>query len=417
MEKVATRGVISWALYDWANSAFATTIMAGFFPLFFKKYWSGDLSAVESTYYLGLINSLSSFALALASPALGAIADEGSLRKKFLLAFSALGILASASLGGIEAGAWQTAAWVYSLALIGFTGANTFYDALLVQVTEEKLFDRVSALGYGLGYLGGGLLFALNVWMYSKPEMFGLNDGATAIKASFVSVAVWWGLFSIPLFLWVRERRSGHGTPLRRAARQGFHSLWCNLKEIRKRRPLLLFLFAYLFYIDAVNTIIKMAVDYGMSVGLEAGDLIKALLMVQFIGFPAAIAFGFLGEKMGPKVGIWICLATYAVVTTFAFQITSGTEFFIMAAVIGLVQGGIQSLSRSYYARLVPPNEAAQYFGFFNMLGKFSAILGPLFIGLVALGTGSSRASILVLLLFFLVGGILLAMSHQEDTL
>jgi UMF1 family MFS transporter len=412
--KGSSRPIISWAFYDWANSAFATTIMAGFFPLFFKKYWSTDLSVVESTYYLGLINSASSFLLALTSPALGAIADEGSLRKKFLLIFTALGVFSSIGLGFIGHGEWQTAAWIYSIGLIGFAGANTFYDALLVQVCDPKKFDRISAMGYSLGYLGGGILFALNVWMYSSPQTFGFANGAAAIKASFITVGIWWALFSIPLFLWVKEWQGDRARSLTSAARSGFHILLQNIKDLRAHRGLLIFLIAYLFYIDGVNTIVKMAVDYGMSIGLEPSDLIKALLMVQFIGFPSAIGFGYLGEKMGAKLGIWICLIAYAGVTAFAFQMTSATEFYVMAAIIGLVQGGIQSLSRSYYARLVPPAEAAQYFGFFNMLGKFSSILGPLFIGVAALLTGSTRASILVLLLFFLIGGIMLALSHQE---
>lgn len=414
MEESSPRPLISWALYDWANSAFATTVMAGFFPLFFKKYWSPELSVVESTYYLGLINSLTSLLLAALSPALGAIADEGSYRKKFLFFFTLLGILATGLLSTLGTGEWQQAAWIYSLALLGFTGANTFYDALLVQVSKPQDFDKVSAAGYALGYLGGGLLFAVNVWMYTSPATFGLENGVAAIKVSFLTVAIWWLVFSMPIFLWTPEGKSKRQTSLKKAALSGIKIFKETLFALKSHKGILYFLAGYFFYIDGVNTIIKMAVDYGISLGLAPTDLIKALLLVQFIGFPSAIAFGYLGNRVGAKLGIWVCLIVYAGVTTFAYQMSSATEFYAMAAIIGVVQGGIQSLSRSYYARLIPKEQSAQYFGFFNMLGKFSSILGPLLMGLVALLTNNTRASILILLVFFLSGGILLALSHQE---
>ena len=414
VEESSSRPLIGWVLYDWANSAFATTVMAGFFPLFFKQYWSPQLSVVESTYYLGLINSLTSFLLAALSPALGAIADVGSFRKRFLFCFTLLGVASTASLSTLGAGEWVLAAWYYSLALLGFIGANTFYDALIMQVCRPKDYDKVSAFGYAMGYLGGGLLFALNVWMYSSPQTFGLSDGIAAVKFSFLTVAIWWIVFAIPIFKWTPESQSPHRISLLKATQKGIRSFMQTLSDLRQHPGILYFLVGYIFYIDGVNTIIKMSVDYGMSIGLAPSDLIKALLLVQFVGFPSAIAFGFLGAKWGAKLGIWICLVAYAGVTAFAYQMSSASEFYLLAIVIGLVQGGIQSLSRSYYARLVPPHQSAEYFGFFNMLGKFSSILGPLLMGAVALLTSSSRTSILVLLLFFLIGGILLAMSHQE---
>lgn len=395
----------SWALYDWANSAFATTVMAGFFPLFFKKYWSGDMSVVESTYQLGLVNSLSSFALALISPALGAIADQGAWRKKFLLLFTLIGVVGSVALGFINQGEWQLAIAAFACGLVGFTGVMPFYDALLVQVAPANRLDRVSALGYSMGYLGGGLLFSLNVAMYLSPQTFGIADGAAAIKFSFVSVGVWWLLFSLPLFLYVPEWPAREKAKWSAVVRHGFHSFVQQTRDLRRHKPLFYFLLGFLFYNDAVNTIIKMAVDYGMSVGIESSDLIKALLMVQFIGFPSAIAFGYLAEKTSPERGIWICLLVYLGVTVYASQLSTAGEFFALAATIGVVQGGIQALSRSYYARLVTPEQSAQYFGFFNMIGKFSSVLGPLLVGWVGLQVNNSRAGILVLSLFFLLGG------------
>ncbi len=402
------RRILSWALYDWANSAFTTTVMAAFFPLFFKKYWAGDLSATESTSILAYSNSLASFLLAISSPVFGAIADEGSFRKKLLGFFTLLGALSSVGLAFVNKGEWLQAAWLYSLGVFGFTAALTFYDALLVQITNPKELDKVSALGYSLGYLGGGLLLAVNVWMYFK-------YGANGIKASFFTVGVWWLVFSLPLFLFVPEMRTSRKIPWLKAISRGFSSLHEHLLSARKEKALLFFLLGYFFYIDGVNTIVKLAVDYGLAIGLEAGDLIKAILMVQFVGFPSAIAFGYLGDKIGPVRGIWICLITYLAVTILAYSLDSSTEFFILAAMIGIVQGGIQSLSRSFYGRLVPPEESAQYFGFFNMVGKFSSILGPLFVGLVGQWTGSSRLGILVLTFFFVTGGWFLSVSQRTQ--
>lgn len=406
----------SWALYDWANSAFATTVMAGFFPLFFKQYWSSGFSVTGSTYLLGLATSFSSFILAAISPALGAIADEGAYRKRFLFGFTAVGVLSCVSLGLVPRGGWMTASIVFAVGNIGFTGALTFYDALLVQIVEPRLFDRTSALGYALGYLGGGLLFALNVVMYLKPQVFGFSDAAAGVKASFISVGLWWAVFSLPIFYLVKESSSGVKIRFRQAFRQGTRSLLEHFHKMRGEKSLLYFLAGYLFYIDAVNTIARMAVDYGMSIGLDASDLIKALLLVQFIGFPSAVFFGYVGDWIGPKRGIWICLVVYFCVTVFAYRLSSGAEFYALAAVIGIVQGGIQSLSRSYFARLVPPDQSAQYFGFFNMIGKFSSVLGPVLIAAVGYWRNDPRSGILVLTLFFLAGGLFLLKSHGSIT-
>ncbi len=404
----------SWAFYDWANSAFATTVLAGFFPLFFKKFWSADVSVTESTYMLGLVNSLANFSLALVSPALGAIADHGAWRKRFLFVFTVLGAAGSMALALVGQGEWLAASLCFTLGLIGFNGGLTFYDALLVQVAGNDRLDRISGLGYSLGYLGGGILFALNVWMYLSPATFGFADGVAAIRFSFVTVGCWWLLFSVPLFVFVPETPPTQRAHWTRMIKEGFSTVIANARSLTRHRALFFFLLGFFFYNDAVNTIIKMAVDYGMSLGLEPSDLIKALLIVQFVGFPAAIGFGFLAEKIGPQRGIWICLGIYLFVTVYAYRLSSSAEFFALAAVIGVVQGGIQALSRSLYARLVTPEESAQYFGFFNMMGKFSSILGPFLVGYVSYATGNSRAGILILSVFFVAGGWLLFKSQRE---
>ena len=268
-------------------------------------------------------------------------------------------------------------------------------------------YDRVSALGYALGYLGGGLLFAVNVLMVVKPQFFGLPDAAAAVRWAFVTVAVWWLVFTIPLMRWVHEqpaREQGAGSALV----AGWHELIHTARRVAGQPGLLWFLVAYWLYIDGVNTVVKMAVDYGMALGLKTTDLLGALLLTQFVAFPAALLFGRIGNRYGARSGILSGLAVYVALTIWAYFLDSTLEFYLMAATLGLVQGGVQSLSRSMYGRLVPEGKSAEYFGFYNMVGKFGTVLGPALMGAVALATGSSRASILALLVLFVGGGVLL---------
>lgn len=402
------RPVVSWAFYDWANSAFATTVMAGFFPLFFKQYWNADVSATESTFRLGLTSGLASLVVALIAPIVGAIADKGGARVKLLLLFTVLGAAMTAALPLVAQGHWVAAAVVYGVASLGFWGGNQFYDSLLVDVSDEPEYDLVSGYGYAMGYLGGGLLFAVNALMVSKPELFGIADAASAVKLSFVTVAIWWLVFTLPILLWVRERRREAALPAGAVVRAGLAELRNTFLHVRGDRALLWFLLAYWFYIDGVNTIIKMAVDYGLALGFAQASLIQALLLVQFVGFPATLAFGWLGQKIGARAGILIALAVYTGVTLYAWRLSTEAQFFALAIVIGCVQGGVQSLSRSFYGRLVPPGKSGEFFGFYNMMGKAAAILGPMLSGTVALVTGDSRLAILSISLLFVLGAIFL---------
>lgn len=401
--------MLYWALYDWANSAFATTVMAGFFPIFFRQYWSTAALATESTFRLGVVNSIASFALAVLAPLLGAIADRGGQRLRFLFAFTVLGVAATAGLYWVQQGAWQWAAAVYVAASLGFWGAIIFYDSLLLDVAPPERYDWVSGLGYGFGYLGGGILFAVNVAMTLQPQAFGLPDAGTAVRLSFLMVAAWWALFSLPLIFGVREHRAHDRRPFGAAIRGGFAELARTFRELRRYRALLWFLLAYWLYIDGVNTIQKMAVDYGLALGFPTSSLIIALLVVQFVGFPAAVLFGWLGNRYGTLRGIFIGIAVYTAVTVWAVFMNNVAEFYGLAIAIGLVQGAIQSLSRSYFGRLIPPERSAEFFGFYNMMGKFAAVLGPALMGTTALLTGSTRYSILSLVVLFVAGGLLLA--------
>lgn len=404
-ELILDRRVLSWALYDWGNSAYATTVMAGFFPIFFKQYWSLGVSAIDSTAKLGYANSISSFVLGALSPILGALADRSRGRKKLLLFFTFIGAISSSSLYFVAKHEWVWAAALYVFSSIGFFGGQSFYDALLPAVAKSEDMDRVSGLGYGLGYLGGGLLFAVNVAMTLKPEVFGLEDAAHAVRVSFFMVGVWWLCFTVPLLWNVDEPpATGASTGFLTLAADSFREVIRTFKSLREVRTAFLFLIAYFFYIDGVNTIIKMAVDYGMALGFKSDSLIVALLLVQFVGFPAAILFSALAGRYGSKKALSTAILIYALVTVAATGLQAEWHFYLLAVAIGLVQGGIQALSRSSFGRLIPTEKSGEFFGFFNMLGRFSSVLGPLLIAISATISDSPRVAMLSLLILFGTG-------------
>ena len=414
-EPCSRKEVFAWALYDWANSAFATTVMAGFFPIFFKKYWHAGSEATVSTMHLGMSNSIASLCVAILAPILGAVADNTRSKKNFLGFFALLGVVTTALLFTVNQGDWLTAACLYALATIGFLGGNVFYDAMITNVATDRNIDGVSAFGYSLGYLGGGILFAVNVLMFQFPHFFGFADGITGVKVSFPLVAIWWGVFAIPLFVLVKDRNPD-AVVIGTAIGKGLSQLWQTLKEIRKHKNVALFLLSYWVYIDGVHTVIVMAIDYGMSIGLEAKDLIAALLLTQFVGFPAALGFGKLASRLNAKIGILIALATYCATSIYGYFMDSALEFYILAFIIGLVQGGVQCLSRSLFATLIPKENSTQFFGFYNMMGKFATIIGPAIMGQVAYWTGNPRLSIAFISVMFVGGGLLLCTVKVKTT-
>ena len=407
--------VWAWSVYDWANSAFSTTVMAGFFPIFFEKYWSNPNDVIQSTYQLGWANSLASIVVAALAPFLGAIADRGSAKKKFLIFFCYMGVVMTGGLYMVGQGQWQMAVMVYIAASVGFMGANIFYDSLLPSVAPKEKMNYVSSLGFAIGYIGGGLLFLINVLMYLHPQWFGIADATTAIKLSFLSVAVWWGVFTIPLLLFVPEPQISDSLPLVRAISAGYRQLRITFTQIRQLKIIGMFLLAYWLYIDGVDTIIRMSVKMGSSLGFEAGDLITALLMVQFIAFPAALGYNWFASKIGTKKAVLIAIGGYSVVTLLAYFMTVKLHFYILAALIGLFQGGVQALSRSLFTRLIPRGKEAEFFGFYNMLGKFAAVIGPIMMGWVTLATGNVRLGILSILILFISGALLLQKVDFEE--
>ena len=423
--KISNKPIFGWVMYDWAVSAFSTTVMAGFFPVFFKQFWSHGSDAAVTTARLGVANSLAGLSIALIAPAIGAIADSGSARKKFLFMFAYLGVLMTTSLFLVQQGDWKLAIFCYTIATIGYAGGNIFYDSLLPSITSKKRMDFISSLGFSIGYLGGGVLFAVNVWMALSPATFGLASVEKAVQYSFLSVGIWWGLFSIPIFLFVEEPSQNKKLSYFIIIQDGLKQLIKTFREIKAYKPIFIFLAAYWLYIDGVDTIIVMSINYGMSIGLQSTDLIKALLLVQFVGFPAAIGFGYLAGIIGTKRSIFIAISIYFIMSVLAAFIQSIIEFYILAIFIGLVQGGVQALSRSFYAKIIPKDKSAEYFGFYNMIGKFAAIIGPVLIGGTVLlakhaGAGdnlASRISISSIGLLFLAGGVLLIFVKEETKL
>lgn len=427
------RPLWGWVAYDWANSAFATTVMAGFFPIFFKSYWSVGHEATESTAMLGYANSLAGTLVAIAGPLLGAAADKARLRKRMLLLFAYLGALSTAALYFVDKGNWPMASCFYLLGVIGFSCSIIFYDSLLPSIAGPGRVDRLSGLGFSAGYLGGGLLFLLNVIMTLTPESFGIEDKAQAVRLSFMSVAIWWGGFTLFTLFWIPGENKGQEVGYRKALSAGIRQMFSTLSNIRRHRSAAVFLLAYWCYIDGVDTIIRMAVDYGLSIGFGTGDLIAALLLVQFVGFPAALVFGRIGQKLGPRGPIFFTLFVYVGVTCWGVFMTERWEFYALAFAIGSVQGGVQCLSRSYFARLVPFGQEAEFFGFYNMVGKAAVILGPALMGTVGLmfsgfispllrsyglgdlsGQAASRASMASLLILFGAGMWFLRLSKEQ---
>lgn len=408
---------ISWALYDFGNSAFSTTVMAGFFPLFFKSYWSDGASAIDTTARLGTSISLASLIIALITPTLGAMADLTAKKKRFLFIFMVIGVLSTALLGTLGQGMWMQATLWYGLAMTAFSASSVFYDSLLPSLGKGTQLDYASSLGFSLGYLGGGLLFAVNVLMYLKPELFGIADGISAVKLSFFSVAVWWFVFSLPLAKNVPE-------PAIHPSRMSEQGLWgltlasivqlkSTLADLAKNKNLLIFVIAYWLYIDGVYTVMTMAVDYGLSIGIESKHLIAALLVIQFIGFPCTYLFGIITDRFNCRKPILVCIVIYGIGVLAATQMKSIVHFYLLATMVGMVQGGVQSLSRSLFANLIPEEASGEYFGLFNLVGKFASILGPLLIAFFTTITRSSSLGIAGLVILFVSGGWLLTMVKE----
>ena len=406
---------MTWALYDWANSAFALSVLAVLFPLVLGNYWGEGDGGSATTIRLGWITFSASLIVFLSAPILGTIADAGGYRKRFLLLFAITGALATCGLGFVGQGDWPLALGLYLVASVGFYSSTVFYDSLLIDVTAPRNYSFVSTLGFSIGYLGGAALLSLHLWMLKSPHTFGLDNATDAFSYAFISVGVWWILFLLPLLVFVPERHSSievSSHPIRAA----YDELKSTVHKISQYRNVMIFLGAYWLYIGGVFTVIFMAVNYGQRLGFEDSDLVMALLIANFVGFPATLVYGFLAHRYGAKKGLYFALFAYVGACLWGIQMTNISEFYVMSVVIGLVQGGAQGLSRSVYATLIPADQPGEFFGFYSMTTKFAHVLGPAMVAIAAMLSDNPKWVLLALMPMFLAGAFLLALVRMPPT-
>jgi UMF1 family MFS transporter len=398
-------------MYDWANSAFYTTIVAAVFPIYFQSVVAADLPGPVATSRFAWATTIAILIVALVAPLLGAIADYAGLKKRFLAIFLGMGVASTTAMFWLTRGDWLFALVLFVIGNIGVAGSIIFYESLLPFLVDESQLDKVSAAGYAIGYLGGGVLLAINLLMIQRPGWFGIDDAGLAVRLSLASVGVWWLVFSIPLFVRVPEpvrRVDAGGQPGAGAIVSGARRLLETLRELRRYKQAFLLLLAFVVYNDGIQTIIRMATIYGTEIGLDQGAMITALLITQFTGVPFAFLFGHLAARMGPKRAVFGGLAVYAGITVLGYFMRSATHFFILAILVGMVQGGTQALSRSMFASMIPRHKASEFFAFFGVFERYAGVLGPLIFAAMVSATGSSRNAILAVIFFFVVGGALL---------
>jgi len=382
------RQSLSWAFYDWANSAFTLVVITAFFPIIYREYWAVGETSANITLQLSAVNSLASLVIIFLAPVIGAFADQRSVKKKLLGLFAWLAILLTFSMYWIGNGQWLLALVLFFIGSVSYSAANVMNDSLLVDVSSPKTVDMISSLGFALGYIGSGMMFVFCYWMKENPAKFGFADGNEAIQFAFILVAIWWAVFSLPVLLWVKEPKADQPTEelsFLNTVKSSFSSVFGTFKAIRQHKSVMMFLLAYFLYIDGVDTIIRMAVDYGLALEFDSTAILKALLITQFVAFPATLAFGSLAGKIGTRPMLLVGIGVYIIIIIWGSLIQSERGFLYIALLIGMVQGGVQSLSRAMYTRLIPKEQAAEFFGFYNIMGKSAVFLGPLLMGWVTL--------------------------------
>jgi UMF1 family MFS transporter len=408
----------AWAWYDWANSAYFTTIVTAVFPAFYATYAASGLDPAQATARFAYVTTISVAVIAIASPILGAIADFTGIKKKLLVIFMMIGSASAAAMVLIDRGDWMLASILFFIGNLGVSGSTVFYDSLLPVVARPEETDRVSAAGYALGYLGGGILLLFNLAWILQPETFGFADSVAATKATFISVAVWWLLFSIPLIRNVPEPpvvlEAGEASEMN-ILRAAFGRLGRTFREIRRYKHAFLLFIAMLLYQDGIQTIIRMASVYGAEIGIDQNAQIAAFILVQFLGIPFSFLFGALGARIGTKRALFIALAVYTMTSIMGYFMTTVTHFFILAGLVATVQGGAQALSRAMFSRLIPISKSSEFFGFYAVAERFATVLGPLVFGVSIALTGSSRSAVLFIITFFAAGAVLLSLVDEKE--
>ena len=401
----------AWAMYDWANSAFQSTVITAVFPPFFSAYAAAGLPPAAATARFAWATTLAVTITAILGPILGAIADYRAIKKPMLAVFVGIGVIATLLMGTIGRGEWTYAAQLFMISNIAIASSFVFYDSLLPHIAAPDEMDRVSTAGYAIGYLGGGILLVINLLWILMPSRFGIPDTVAGIKLSLLSVGVWWLVFSIPLFRRVPEpprTLEADETASDNPVRAAFVRVWETFHELRGYRHAFLMLVAFLLYNDGIQTIIRMAAIYGAEIGIDQTAQIEAFVVVQFVGIPFSFLFGALAGRIGAKAGIFLALTVYTGISILGYFMTASWQFFVLAFLVGTVQGGSQALSRSLFARMIPRHKSSEYFGFFSVFEKFAGIAGPALFAASVSMFGSSRAAVVSVIVFFVVGGAVL---------
>lgn len=412
------RDLRAWAIYDLAQAAFQTTIIAAIFPIYFQKVAAAGTPPALATSRFAWATTWSILIVAVITPFLGAMADYAAIKKKLLAVFTAVGVVSSALLYFVTRGDWFYALVIFTIGNVGVACAFVFYESLLPHLVGPEQLDIVSAAGYGIGYIGGGTMLAIDMVLMTEPHWFGIPDRGVAVRLTFVGVAVWWALFSIPIFRRVAEptrRLESDERAGQSAVATSVKRLVETSRELRLYRQAFMLLLAFLLYNDGIQTIIRMATTYGTEIGIDETAMLGALLVTQFIGIPFAFVFGKFAERIGAKTAVFAGLAVYGVITLLAYFMHNAWQFIALAMMVGMVQGGTQALSRSLFASMIPRHKSSEFFAFFGVFERYAGILGPAIFAWMAAHSGTSRNAILSVLGFFVVGALLLTFVDVEE--
>tara|TARA_B100001113_G_scaffold166564_1_gene136295 strand:+ start:1095 stop:2348 length:1254 start_codon:yes stop_codon:yes gene_type:complete len=403
----------AWIAYDAGNSAFATTIVAAFFPIFYKEFWSAGVDDLVAASYYSWTLTISNLALLFSAPIIGSITDLSRTTKRLFASFTLISIIFVALLFILELGAWFQALIFFGIANYCFSAGNILYDKMLVQIAPQSQLTRISSLGFAYGYLGGGLLFLINAVMTLSPESFGLSDASEAIRWSFIMVSIWWSLFLIPLLIYFKDR--GNALYQKSLITESTAKVFTTLINISKHKNAFLFLLAFFLYIDGVHTVMALASTFALNLGLESSAVIVGLILVQFVAFPATLAWSRIAASRGDRFVINICIFVYIAIVVYSTTLSSATEFYILAAGVGSVQGGIQACSRSLFGKLVPEDKSGEFFGFFNTFGKAGAFIGPALVAIFISVFESITIALTPILLLFVLGFFIMLKVKEPD--
>ncbi len=396
----------AWIFYDGGNSAFATTVLAAFFPIFFKEYWSSGITDLQATSYLGIGLTISNLILLFTAPFIGAVTDLSQTTKKLFIGLTCVAILFVGTLFVVPAGSWLMALIFFGIANYCFAAGNILYDKMIIFVSDASNLSKISSYGFAFGYLGGGILFLINALMTLNPEWFLLSNSAEAVRWSFLSVSVWWFIFLIPISLTIVDR---HGKSFSlRTIKQSFQQVFDTIQKVSQNKQIFLFLLAFFLYIDGVHTIMAMASDFALNLDLPSSAIIVGLILVQFVAFPSTLMWAWLANKFSDRNILLVTIGLYLLIIAYSVNLSNAMEFYILASLVGSVQGGIQAISRSFFAKLIPHEKSGEYFGFFNMFGRAGAFMGPAMVAIAVTVYPDPRVGLIPIALLFVLGGLLL---------